>query len=1853
MKRLLSSLALVLFVNTHFLLAQNYCIPSSNCFYAPILTVVTSGAVTNLNLPNNGCSANSYVLHQDMFVGVPSDTITFTIGLAGLLQTGIIIWADWNNDGDFADAGESIFSTTTSSTSATGTMYVPSSVSIGVKRVRIRTNYYSIPTDPCVSQFYGETEDFNLTIVKPGGTDLALTSIDSPIVFRTGANTIWIKYSNLSTNTITKFDAGFKLDNSTPVTLTNITTSLAPGETKSYKFTTSLNVSTSGSHQLKVWVANPNGTGADSDPTNDTILKGICTGISGTYTIGTNGDFQTFGAAVAAMQNCGISGPVTFNILPGTYNGRVVIPDISGMSSTNTVTFDGQDVTKVSLSYAGVSSSDRATVVLNGCSYVTFRRMKIINTGTSYELGVYIGNNSHHNTIRECSIVVGNYSSSTVAGILLAFDENGSSGQNMNINNNLIYQNSITGGHTGVRLSGGASSLGYYNKVIGNNFSEHYYAAILQSGMVRTTIQYNNITNMKSAQAVGIMSDYYCGGTVIDGNIINPGRCGISLNAENAAISDSSFIINNMIYNFSNSALQQGIYSYYDLMLRIYNNSIVVNGTNDDSVSSAICLFYTRGSEIFNNILVSSNKNLLVSMTVLSYTILPQLDFNLYYYVGTTNRKFFINNKSYLNLTGFKTDNTYFAVPHDKYSYDQKNPNFISSANLHLVSTQPPYIGKKTWLSKDVDGDLRCPYAGFLGADEPTYQGIKPTAGFITQDTICNESPVAFFNKYTALDPVSHAWYINGVYDTNSLNLVHVFPKNMTSATIMLISTNCYGSDTFTHTVYIRAPLSKPVPAFLSDKNIISPFDEVNFFDASTGCPSEWEWKIFPETFNDPYLGNIPTFYFINFTDRYSQNPIIRFEVAGAYDVRLIVKNSKGVDSVRVNKYIIVKPLQYMCQYVLPEVAISPFGLLTDDSGPQGDYSNNLNCTLQLTPCVDTLTFTFYEFELSSGDYLKVYDGTGSQGTPLWDFNTYGANGLTGSLSSSTFPKTLTATSGRMFFQFTTNANGTNKGFLGEWFGTQSQVSKPAAYFTGPDSGCVGVEIAFQNLSTGSDLIYEWDFEGTGIAQSTAKDGLHTFNSSGVYPVKLKVKNCGGDSVFVKNIVIISPTTVPQADFIADNVKPRKSIDEVLFTNLTKGCANSFKWDINPSSFTPVSDYPNGNNPKIIFNETTCYTITLIASYGSSKDTFTRTCYVYPIDYCIPVVNNLNSDIGINRVQIGTINCSSSSGSKAYSDYSKDYYTYLDKYAKHVITISRNTNLNAMTRKVWIDWNIDGDFNDQGEEVLYQPSGTSLSYTDTIRVPGYAQTGPTKMRIGVCISGFPNLPCGTNLIGEFEDYKVIIRNYSLAPVVTLIGNDTVSVEQCSLFNDPGATAVSNLFGNMTSQILKTDNVDWTSPGTYQINYAVRDSFGNHGQATRTVIITPEKHAPYLKLLGNNPDTIDVGDTYFDPGFLTYDSCSGIYDTIINNMLKNKFLGKYQIQYQVMDMAGNIASVLRDVYVIDRIPPAINLIGKSVDSVRVFTTWSDPGASATDNYDKKLSITISGNVDVAKTGTYVLKYSVSDSCGNGPVSVSRVVVVYDDIRPQFTALYNDQDTVIVDVDHAIPWLKVKATDNYDPSVNIDSAGSYYQAFPDGIARQLGFYTLFYYCSDKAGNQAYLNFTIQVVDRIKPVIKLKGASILNVCRYKTADTSDLLFDVTDNYDKNPSAWVTGTYYKEYLPKRYVGLFNIVYHAKDASGNVADSVIRYVNVYECGSISEENRQLNISLYPNPNNGKFYILSEENIISAEVFNAIGQKVMITDKHFVQGNQLYMEIPSARQGIYLVRVDTERGSRIFKINIF
>lgn len=85
---------------------------------------------------------------------------------------------------------------------------------------------------------------------------------------------------------------------------------------------------------------------------------------------------------------------------------------------------------------------------------------------------------------------------------------------------------------------------------------------------------------------------------------------------------------------------------------------------------------------------------------------------------------------------------------------------------------------------------------------------------------------------------------------------------------------------------------------------------------------------------------------------------------------------------------------------------------------------------------------------------------------------------------------------------------------------------------------------------------------------------------------------------------------------------------------------------------------------------------------------------------------------------------------------------------------------------------------------------------------------------------------------------------------------------------------------------------------------------------------------------------------------------------------------------------------------DKKAPEIALNGDAEMNVEAGSEFSDPGYTATDNYDGDLTdkVSVTGAVDTSKPGDYEIKYSVADSSKN-EIEVKRTVHVTDTTAPQ--------------------------------------------------------------------------------------------------------------------------------------------------------------------------------------------------------------------------------------------------------------
>jgi hypothetical protein len=141
---------------------------------------------------------------------------------------------------------------------------------------------------------------------------------------------------------------------------------------------------------------------------------------------------------------------------------------------------------------------------------------------------------------------------------------------------------------------------------------------------------------------------------------------------------------------------------------------------------------------------------------------------------------------------------------------------------------------------------------------------------------------------------------------------------------------------------------------------------------------------------------------------------------------------------------------------------------------------------------------------------------------------------------------------------------------------------------------------------------------------------------------------------------------------------------------------------------------------------------------------------------------------------------------------------------------------------------------------IFASSATGTFDLLTITFEALAPTSNTDLTFAPLVSPRKSDAAyqGVSVLTDVVDGAVEISDET-APVITILGDNPAEVLVGDTYTDAGATAMDNVDGDLTSQIVTTSNVDTSVAGTYQVTYEVSDSSGNDATATRTVNVVED------------------------------------------------------------------------------------------------------------------------------------------------------------------------------------------------------------------------------------------------------------------------------------------------------------------------------------------------------------------------------------------------------------------------------
>lgn len=173
--------------------AVEYCTSQGNTTQDEWIEQVTFGSINNTSGSDGG-----YADYTNLSTSVnkgSSYTITIVPEWSGTTyREAYNVWVDWNQDGDFSDAGEAVYSRSrTTAGSVSGSFTVPSSAQNGATRMRV-TMKYNANASPCETFTYGEVEDYTINVSGSARTAAASFKVDEISAFpnpvQTGETTL-------------------------------------------------------------------------------------------------------------------------------------------------------------------------------------------------------------------------------------------------------------------------------------------------------------------------------------------------------------------------------------------------------------------------------------------------------------------------------------------------------------------------------------------------------------------------------------------------------------------------------------------------------------------------------------------------------------------------------------------------------------------------------------------------------------------------------------------------------------------------------------------------------------------------------------------------------------------------------------------------------------------------------------------------------------------------------------------------------------------------------------------------------------------------------------------------------------------------------------------------------------------------------------------------------------------------------------------------------------------------------------------------------------------------------------------------------------------------------------------------------------------------------------------------------------------------------------------------------------------------------------------------------------------------------------------------------------------------------
>ena len=408
----------------------------------------------------------------------------------------------------------------------------------------------------------------------------------------------------------------------------------------------------------------------------------------------------------------------------------------------------------------------------------------------------------------------------------------------------------------------------------------------------------------------------------------------------------------------------------------------------------------------------------------------------------------------------------------------------------------------------------------------------------------------------------------------------------------------------------------------------------------------------------------------------------------------------------------------------------------------------------------------------------------------------------------------------------------------------------------------------------------------------------------------------------------------------------------------------------------------------------------------------------------------------------------------------------------------------------------------------------------------------------------------------------------------------------------------------------------TKVGNYPITVTTTDAEGNE-TTTNFIIKVVDTTKPTVTSIEdqtkevNTPiDSITVEATD-NSGQAVTNKVSGLPEGVSFDSATNTIkgtptkVGSYPIVVTTTDASGNETTTSFTIKVVDTTKPTVTSIEDQTKEVN--TPIDSITIEATDNSGQAVTNKVSGLPEgvsfdgetntisgtPTKVGSYPIIVTTTDAEGN-KTTTNFTIKVVDTTKPTVTSI-EDQTK---EVNTAIDSITIEATDNSGQAVTNKVSG-----LPEGVSfdsatntisgtpTKVGNYPITITTIDAEGNETTTNFTIKVVDTIKPTV----TSIKDQTKEVNTAIDSITIEATDNSGQAVTNKVSGlpagvsfdseTNTISGMPTK-VGSYPITVTTTDAEGNATTTnfTIKVVDTTKpmVTSIKDQTKEVNTSIDP-----------------------------------------------------------------------